>query len=132
MGYATYNETTGKFIEQNPDIDCRGGVPLDQSFCNAASWKYSTWLNGNVPGLELQNLPRKDTVIHVVPSGGNSRQTIQDCGLYMAVLNFMPLMECLCLLTSPFLISLKPLVISKRKLGDIYTQDSEEEKQEGN
>lgn len=68
MGYAVYNETTGKFLAQNPDIDCRGGVPLEKSFCNTATWANQTWLNGNVPGLELQNPPRKDTLI--VPSGG--------------------------------------------------------------
>jgi hypothetical protein len=68
MGYATYNETTGKIISQNADIDCRGGVPQQNSFCNEATWSNRSWLNGNVPGLELQNPPRKDTVI--VPSGG--------------------------------------------------------------
>lgn len=68
MGYAEYNETTGKFIAQNPDIDCRGGVPLEKSFCNTATWANQTWLNGNVPDLELQNPPRKDTLI--IPSGG--------------------------------------------------------------
>lgn len=68
MGYAVYNETTGKFLAQNPDIDCRGGVPLEKSFCNTATWANQTWLNGNVPDLELQNPPRKDTLI--IPSGG--------------------------------------------------------------
>lgn len=68
MGYAEYNETTGKFIAQNPDIDCRGGVPVEKSFCNTATWANQTWLNGNVPDLELQNPPRKDTLI--IPSGG--------------------------------------------------------------
>ncbi|XP_069141122.1 uncharacterized protein [Argopecten irradians] len=62
MGYATYNETTARFMSPNSDIDCRG------QFCNDATWSDPTWLGDNVPGLELSNPPRKDTLI--VPSGG--------------------------------------------------------------
>ncbi|XP_048742279.2 uncharacterized protein LOC125655810 [Ostrea edulis] len=68
MGYPTYNETSGKIISQNADVDCRGGAPQQKSFCNDATWMNRSWLNGNVPTLELQNPPRKDTII--VPSGG--------------------------------------------------------------
>ncbi|XP_062608275.1 uncharacterized protein LOC134270113 [Saccostrea cucullata] len=68
MGYPDYNQTTGQFIADNADINCRGGVPANKSFCNEATWSDQSWLNGNVPGLELQNPPRKDTII--VPSGG--------------------------------------------------------------
>ncbi|XP_033745716.1 laccase-3-like [Pecten maximus] len=62
MGYATYNETTARFISQNPDINCRG------NFCNDATWSDPSWLADDVPGLELSNPPRKDTLI--IPSGG--------------------------------------------------------------
>ena len=55
-------------IEGNTDIDCKGGTTQDKSFCNNATWSNSTWLNGNVPDLELQKPIRKDTII--VPSGG--------------------------------------------------------------
>ncbi|XP_022299973.2 uncharacterized protein LOC111108406 [Crassostrea virginica] len=136
MGYATYNETTGKFIEQNSDIDCRGGVPMDQSFCNAASWKDSTWLNGNVPGLELQNPPRKDTVI--VPSGGyvvvrikadNPGLWIMHCHIELHASDGMAM-----LINESFPhIPETPRHFPKCgnfKLGDSYTVDSEEEKQE--
>lgn len=68
MGYANYNMTTAKFISQNSDIDCRGNKPMAESFCNSATWRNSSWLGDNVPGLELANAPRKDTLI--IPSGG--------------------------------------------------------------
>ncbi|XP_060080982.1 uncharacterized protein LOC132560327 [Ylistrum balloti] len=68
MGYATYDMTTAKFISQNTDVDCRGNGDMTQSFCNNATWRNPSWLGDNVPGLELANAPRKDTLI--VPSGG--------------------------------------------------------------
>ncbi|KAK6176483.1 hypothetical protein SNE40_014763 [Patella caerulea] len=68
MGYAPYNSTTGIRIGENMDIDCRGGVPREQSFCNDATWSNASWVGGNIPGLELKNPPRKDTII--VPTGG--------------------------------------------------------------
>ncbi|KAJ8299997.1 hypothetical protein KUTeg_021516 [Tegillarca granosa] len=68
MGFATYNETTGKFIEDNLDIDCRGGTARKDSYCNNPTWSNSTWLDGDVPGLELERPPRKDTLI--IPTGG--------------------------------------------------------------
>ena len=53
MGYATYNETTGKFIEQNSDINCRGNLTLGQakSFCNDATWSNTSWSGDNIPGI---------------------------------------------------------------------------------
>ncbi|XP_021370300.1 laccase-3-like isoform X2 [Mizuhopecten yessoensis] len=68
MGYASYNETTGKYISQNTDINCRGAGNQDESFCNDATWSDPNWLGGNLPGVELDNAPRKDTI--VIPSGG--------------------------------------------------------------
>ncbi|XP_041379560.1 laccase-2-like [Gigantopelta aegis] len=62
MGYGLYNETTGKLMGDSEDIDCRG------KFCNNATWSNSSWKDGNVPGLELTNPPRKDTII--VPTSG--------------------------------------------------------------
>ncbi|XP_069141618.1 uncharacterized protein [Argopecten irradians] len=67
MGYATYNMTTAKYISPNKDINCRGGGD-DVSYCNSATWRDSSWLGNNIPGLELKNAPRKDTLI--IPSGG--------------------------------------------------------------
>lgn len=134
MGYATYNETTGNFIAQNPDIDCKGGVPPNESFCNAASWKDPAWLNGNVPGLELQYPLRKDTVI--VPSGGyvvvrikadNPGLWIMHCHIALHANNGMEM-----LLNESF--SHLPEIprhfptCGNFKLGDNYTQDAEEEK----
>ncbi|XP_069125665.1 uncharacterized protein [Argopecten irradians] len=60
MGFPTYNMTTGKMIEPNMDIDCRGNGA--QSFCNHATWKNSSWQGNNVPGLNMVNPPRKDTL----------------------------------------------------------------------
>ncbi|ESO89911.1 hypothetical protein LOTGIDRAFT_124263 [Lottia gigantea] len=68
MGYGSYNATTGKIIGDNLDIDCRGHLDREKSFCNDATWTNPSWLGGNVPGLELKNPPRKDTII--VPTGG--------------------------------------------------------------
>lgn len=68
MGYGQYNMSSGKIEGDNLDIDCRGGTTRDKSFCNNATWSNSSWHNGNVPGLELQRPPRKDTII--VPTGG--------------------------------------------------------------
>jgi hypothetical protein len=68
MGYGTYITSTGEFISQNTDINCRGGTSQDESFCNNATWSDPSWLNGNIPGLNLVDPPYKDTVI--VPSGG--------------------------------------------------------------
>ncbi|KAK3102541.1 hypothetical protein FSP39_012062 [Pinctada imbricata] len=70
MGYATYNETTGKFISQTDDILCtrNPNITQDKSFCNDPTWANSSWHGDNIPGLELNNPPRKDTII--VPSGG--------------------------------------------------------------
>ncbi|KAK6176485.1 hypothetical protein SNE40_014765 [Patella caerulea] len=68
MGYARYNATNGKIIGDNLDINCRGNADRELSFCNEATWANSSWLGGNVPGIELENPPRKDTII--VPTGG--------------------------------------------------------------
>ena len=64
MGYPVCNQTTAKITGQNPDVYCGG----PKNFCNAARWMNSTWKPGNVPGLNLKNPPRKDTII--VPTGG--------------------------------------------------------------
>ncbi|KAL3851968.1 hypothetical protein ACJMK2_015658 [Sinanodonta woodiana] len=68
MGYARYNQETGKLIGDNLDIDCRGGTNREESFCNEAAWTDVSWNDNNVPNLELQRAPRKDTII--VPTGG--------------------------------------------------------------
>ena len=71
MGYPPQNSTTGKLLLdsnnkfiQNDDIYCGGG----KNFCNNATWNNVTWYDGNVPGLNLKNPPRKDTII--IPTGG--------------------------------------------------------------
>ena len=70
MGYPVYNDTTGDFISQNKDVECRGNLytGLENSFCNEAVWSNQSWQTGNVPGLNTQRPPRKDTIM--VPSGG--------------------------------------------------------------
>ncbi|XP_065666457.1 uncharacterized protein LOC100206475 isoform X2 [Hydra vulgaris] len=66
MDYAPQNTTTAKLINAtaNKDIDCG----LGQKFCNEPKWKNKQWDNGNIPGLNLINPPRKDTLI--IPTGG--------------------------------------------------------------
>ncbi|KAK3576109.1 hypothetical protein CHS0354_028008 [Potamilus streckersoni] len=68
MGYGQYNDTTAKIIGDNLDINCRGNPDRSMTFCNNATWANNNWLGGNVPGLELERPPRKDTII--VPTGG--------------------------------------------------------------
>jgi len=71
MVYPPQNETSGLLMNVtaddnekfNKDIDCGGGL----GFCNEASWRNKTWENGNIPGLNLKNPPRKDTLI--IPTG---------------------------------------------------------------
>ena len=46
MGYADHDNETGAYIRQNQDVDCRGGVDMDKSFCNSATWRNSSWLHG--------------------------------------------------------------------------------------
>ena len=58
------NQTTGLASHDNSDIDCGGGL----NFCNSASWKNPSWKNGNVPGLNIKDPIRKDTII--IPTGG--------------------------------------------------------------
>ncbi|XP_046583061.1 laccase-like [Haliotis rubra] len=65
MGYAQYNASTGKIIGDNMDIDCHN---ISHNFCNSATWANASWTGDNIPGLELKNPPRKDTII--VPTGG--------------------------------------------------------------
>jgi len=64
MGYPSQNLTTGQLTNtyNNADIYC------DTPQCNEPQWKNSSWKNGNVPGLNLKNPPRKDTII--IPTGG--------------------------------------------------------------
>lgn len=68
VGFGTYNESTGKLTSQNTDINCQGDTTKDESFCNNPTWSDPSWLNGNVPGLDLKNPVGKDTII--LPSGG--------------------------------------------------------------
>ncbi|KAL3853447.1 hypothetical protein ACJMK2_016983 [Sinanodonta woodiana] len=68
MGYGKYNRKTGKFYRDNLDINCRGNINREQSYCNNPTWSTTKWRNGNVPDLELDRPPIKDTV--VIPSGG--------------------------------------------------------------
>lgn len=68
MGYGRYNESDGKIMGDNLDVDCRGHPDREQSFCNDATWSDQSWLNGNVPGLNTERPPRKDTLI--IPTGG--------------------------------------------------------------
>ncbi|BFZ08940.1 hypothetical protein BsWGS_11978 [Bradybaena similaris] len=68
QGYPEYNKTTGKVIADNLDIDCGGNADRTKSFCNAAKWANASWGGNQVPGLQLESPPRKDTIM--VPTGG--------------------------------------------------------------
>uniref|UniRef100_A0A8W8HU07 L-ascorbate oxidase n=1 Tax=Magallana gigas TaxID=29159 RepID=A0A8W8HU07_MAGGI len=64
MGFGTYDESTGKFLLSSTDIECLG----NKSYCNEAQWANSSWTDNNIPGLQLDYPPEKDTII--VPTGG--------------------------------------------------------------
>lgn len=50
------NETTGFTEGQNPDIQ------YSPDF-RSAQWRNSSWKYGNVPGINIENPPQKDTVM---------------------------------------------------------------------
>ncbi|KAK7102669.1 uncharacterized protein [Littorina saxatilis] len=68
VGYPDYNNVTGRFVSQNPDIDCRGNNNTELTFCNHARWANANWTGNSVPGLELEYPLHKDTIN--VPTGG--------------------------------------------------------------
>ncbi|XP_064606091.1 uncharacterized protein LOC135470972 [Liolophura sinensis] len=68
MGFPNYNISTAKATTDNVDIDCRGNPDPTKTYCNSATWADPSWLHGNVPGVEIERAPLKDTLI--VPSGG--------------------------------------------------------------
>lgn len=61
-GFPHYNSTTGEILDRNRDIKC------STKSCNGASWRNEEWNFGNVPGLNLENPPQKDTI--AVPRNG--------------------------------------------------------------
>ncbi|KAK3103323.1 hypothetical protein FSP39_018485 [Pinctada imbricata] len=63
VGYPEYDETSGHIITKNGDLNC--GYSNQTYGCE---WTNESWALGQIPGLELTNPPKKDTV--VVPSGG--------------------------------------------------------------
>ena len=62
MGYGSYNEKNGTKEADNWNIDCGS-----TKFCIQPTWRINRWKNGNIPGLNLKNPPRKDTLM--IPSG---------------------------------------------------------------
>lgn len=67
-GFGKYNATTGRFLSQTEDLACLGSLPKEQNMCDEVIWANQSWRNGNIPGLELNNPPRKDTI--TIPGGG--------------------------------------------------------------
>ena len=64
MGFGKYDENTGKFLLSTNDINC--GF---DNYCNSPEWADGNWTNpDNIPGLQLEYPPEKDTII--VPTGG--------------------------------------------------------------
>lgn len=70
MGFPLYNKTDGNIISSNEDIRCKMDVNSlqEEIYCTETTWSDSSWYGGKVPGLNLVNPPRKDTVI--IPGGG--------------------------------------------------------------
>ena len=70
MGYPHFNTSTGAYMNRNKDINCgdTDNGNGDVAFCNGATWRNTSWLGGNIPGIKLENAPRKDTI--TIPVGG--------------------------------------------------------------
>ena len=73
MSYTPQNMTTGLLVGtegeslgENQEIKCSN--PNGRRFCNKAEWSNSSWFGNKIPGLNLKNPPRKDTLI--IPTGG--------------------------------------------------------------
>ncbi len=62
IGWPKYDNQS-RWESENYDVKCD-----INKFCNKASWKDSTWNDGNVPGIINNGAPLKDTVL--VPLGG--------------------------------------------------------------
>lgn len=62
VGYPTYNNTTGRIVDQNSDIIC------DNANCNNGSWRNTSWTGGRLPEANLHDPVLKDTVL--VPRQG--------------------------------------------------------------
>lgn len=62
IGYPPFDPITGNSTARSPDIQC-----LNDG-CSEATWADPSWMNGNIPGLNLMNPPIKDTVS--VPAHG--------------------------------------------------------------
>ena len=69
IGFPTYDKITGLVLADNEEIRCeRIKSSKKYTQCQYSIWSDPSWSNGNLPGLNLINPPRKDTV--VIPSGG--------------------------------------------------------------
>lgn len=62
IAYPPFDPETGNSTAFNPDIRC-----LNEQ-CTRATWADHSWINGNIPGLNLINPPLKDTIN--VPANG--------------------------------------------------------------
>lgn len=73
--YGRQDLRTGKLLPysrfSHKDIDCGGGF----NFCNEPKWTNKSWRHGLVPGLNLINPIRKDTIM--IPTGGYAVIRIQ-------------------------------------------------------
>ena len=61
MGYATYDNRTGFYVEKNADIDCF------KDYCSRPQWRNSSWKGGHVPNTVSKPV-QKDTLL--IPVGG--------------------------------------------------------------
>lgn len=62
VGYPVVDPVTKRYVSMSPDLHC----PTDR--CHNATWSNSSWLQGDIPGLNEVDPPLKDTV--TVPAGG--------------------------------------------------------------
>lgn len=67
MVYPAQDPITSKIIEPQNHVDIDCGTDTN-NYCNQPTWRNSSWKSGNIPGINLRNPPRKDTLI--IPPGG--------------------------------------------------------------
>ena len=62
IGFGTYDERTGRLMSPTKDIRCTDA----NDYCLSMQWTDSSWINGNVPGMNTDP-PLKDTIL--IPTG---------------------------------------------------------------
>lgn len=70
-------------MEDSGDIECHPNITTGLTVCNDPTWKNASWLNGNVPMMELARPPKKDTIFLAAGSYVVLRFKANNPGMWM-------------------------------------------------